>query len=399
MRPLPSVQCIQDTQDFDRLEQSRRLEAIGRLTGGVAHDFNNLLTVILSAMETLAEAELQPEDRRLAEVSLEAAERGADLIRRLLAFTRPGPRSASGATSTDAGAAVETAARLLQRTLPEKMALEAKGPDGLVYCRADRSELENVLLNLCINSRDAMPEGGRLSLTATLVALDRLQAQRLGAKAGDYVRFRVEDSGVGMAPETLARAIEPFFSTKSALGGAGLGLSAAHSLAAGAGGALDIASRPDQGTCVDLYIPRARAAAQTELDLGPHAPASLSCDVLLVEDEAPVRVETARLLRAMGCGVIEAADAQEALAALSAEPIDLMITDMGLPFGLDGKALAEVARAMRPDLKVLFTSGGIEAAAGARDDFLPKPFGGSALAAAMQRRLTASNPIFQSKQQ
>ncbi|MEI9889913.1 MAG: histidine kinase dimerization/phospho-acceptor domain-containing protein [Caulobacteraceae bacterium] len=265
--PLCSASRTRRTSTASR--QSRRLEAIGRLTGGVAHDFNNLLTVILSAMETLAEAELLPEDRRLAEVSLEAAERGADLIRRLLAFTRPGPRSASGATSTDAGAAVETAARLLQRTLPEKMALEAKGPDGLVYCRADRSELENVLLNLCINSRDAMPEGGRLSLTATLVALDRLQAQRLGAKAGDYVRFRVEDSGVGMAPETLARAHRTVLQHQERRWAAPAWASAPRTAWPPAPAAPSTSPRAtDQGTCVDLYIPRARAAAQTELDLG-----------------------------------------------------------------------------------------------------------------------------------
>lgn len=394
MRPLPSTQRIKPPQDLDRLEQSRRLEAIGRLTGGVAHDFNNLLTVILSAMESLAEAELQPEDRRLAEVSLEAAERGADLIRRLLAFARPSARPAANgqAPSADAGAALESAARLLQRTLPEKVTLDAKGPEGLVYCRADRSELENVLLNLCVNGRDAMPEGGRLSLTAEPASMDRLSAQRLGLKAGDYVRFSVRDEGVGMTPETLARAIEPFFSTKSAIGGTGLGLSAAHSLAASAGGALDIASRPGQGARVDLYIPRARAAAQPELDFERDPAADLSCDVLLVEDEAPVRAEAARLLRAMGCRVAEAGDAQDAMAALGgSEPLDLMITDMALPFGLDGRRLAQVALAMRPDLKVLFMSGGAEAAGGPATDFLPKPFGRAALAAAVQRRLSASD--------
>jgi nitrogen-specific signal transduction histidine kinase/CheY-like chemotaxis protein len=401
MRPLPSPQRIQDPQDHDRQEQSRRLEAIGRLTGGVAHDFNNLLTVMLSALETLADAELEPEDRRLAEVSLEAAQRGADLIRRLLAFARPSARSAQGgeAASADAGAAVEATARLLQRTLPECVALEAKAPEGLIYCRAERSELENVLLNLCVNGRDAMPEGGRLSLTATTCAVDRVAARRLGVKPGDYALFTVQDTGIGMSPETRARAIEPFFSTKTNAGGTGLGLSAAHSLAVGSGGALDIASRLGHGARVDLYIPRSRTAAQAQLDLGPHPAASLACDVLLVEDEAPVRAETARLLRAMGCRVAEAADAEDAMTALAGgEAIDLMITDMGLPFGLDGKALAEVARSLRPDLRVLFTSGGPEAAAGGRADFLPKPFGRAALSAAVQRQLEC-RPFVQSSQQ
>jgi len=392
MRPLPSPQRIQDPSDLERQEQSRRLEAIGRLTGGVAHDFNNLLTVMLSALETLAEAELQPEDRRLAEVSLEAAERGADLIRRLLAFARPAARTAAAA-SADAGAAVEAAARLLQRTLPEHVDFAAHAPAGLLYCRADRTDLQSVLLNLCVNSRDAMPEGGHLRLTAERRALDRVQARRLDIKPGDYAVFCVEDSGIGMSPETSARAIEPFFSTKTAAGGTGLGLSAAHSLAVGSGGALDIVSRLGQGTRVELYVPVSRAAAQAELDLVAHPAASLACDVLLVEDETAVRAETARLLGAMGCRVIEAADAEDALTALSAgAPVDLMITDMGLPFGLDGKALAEIARAIRPDLRVLFTSGGIDAAAGPGADFLPKPFGRAALAAAIQRQLERRAP-------
>jgi nitrogen-specific signal transduction histidine kinase/ActR/RegA family two-component response regulator len=387
MRPLPSTQRIQHSQDLDRLEQSRRLEAIGRLTGGVAHDFNNLLTVMLSALESLMEADLQPEDRRLAEVSLEAAERGADLIRRLLAFARPAPRNGE-ASSTDAGGAVETTARLLQRTLPEQVAFEVHAPDGLIYCRADRAELESVLLNLCVNGRDAMPDGGRLRLTAEARTLGRDQARPLGVKAGDYAVFTVEDTGIGMSPETLARAIEPFFSTKAASGGTGLGLSAAHSLAVGSGGALDIVSRPGRGARVALYLPRSRAAAQSELDLDPRVAAPLACAVLLVEDEATVRVETARLLRALGCRVSEAADAEDALTVLSGgEPIDLMITDLGLPFGLDGRTLAEVARAIRPDLRVLFMSGGLEAASGPSSDFLPKPFGRAVLGDAVQRQL------------
>ena len=387
MRPLPSTQRIQHSQDLDRLEQSRRLEAIGRLTGGVAHDFNNLLTVMLSALESLAEADLQPEDRRLAEVSLEAAERGADLIRRLLAFARPAPRNGEAA-STDAGGAVETTARLLQRTLPEQVAFEVHAPEGLIYCRADRAELESVLLNLCVNSRDAMPEGGSLKLTAQSRALDRIQARRLGVKAGDYALFTVEDTGIGMSPETLTRAIEPFFSTKTASGGTGLGLSAAHSLAVGAGGALDITSRPGHGARVDLYVPLSRAAAQTELDLDPLLAAPLACAVLLVEDEATVRVEAARLLRALGCRVTEAADAEDALTLLSGgHQIDLMITDLGQRPAVQAKGQAEVARAIRPDLRVLFMSGGLEAASGPGADFLPKPFGRAALGDAVQRQL------------
>jgi signal transduction histidine kinase/ActR/RegA family two-component response regulator len=373
--------------------QSRRLEAIGRLAGGVAHDFNNLLTVILSATESVIEGCEPDETRRLAETSLQAAERGAELIRRLLAFVRPAPRSAAHAASADAAAAVDAAGRLLQRTLPEPIALEVRGPAGLLYCRADRSELESALLNLCVNARDAMPNGGRLALTAELRTLDRAAAQDLGVKPGDYAAFSVEDAGLGMSAETAARATEPFFSTKGEAGGTGLGLSAANGLAVAAGGALRIRTRLGHGTRVDLLIPRARAAAQGQLDLVPAPETVPASDVLLVEDDGAVREEAARLLAAMGCRVTVAEDAEGAMDALAAgEPIDLMITDLGLPYGLGGRALAEVAQAMRPDLRILFTSGygpqGVEDA----PDFLPKPFGRAALAAAIQRQFIRPAP-------
>ena len=372
----------------ERLAQSRRLEAVGRLAGGVAHDFNNLLTVILSAAESLVDGCDPDEARRLGETSLEAAERGAELIRRLLAFVRPTPDTGPGAASADAAGAVDATARLLQRTLPDPIALEVRAPAGLLYCRADRGELEAALLNLCVNARDAMPKGGRLALTVEPRTLDRAQARALGVRPGDYAAFAVEDTGLGMSPEIAARAAEPFFSTKGESGGAGLGLSGANSLAVAAGGALRIRTRLGHGTRVELLVPRARAAAQGQLDLVVPPPAEgLARDVLLVEDHPAVREETARLLREMGCRVTAVEDAEGAMDALTGgEPIDLMITDLSLPYGLDGRALAEAARAMRPDLKVLFTSGcGPQGADGA-PDFLPKPFGRTALAAALQRQ-------------
>jgi signal transduction histidine kinase/CheY-like chemotaxis protein len=378
-------------QEDERQAQSRRLEAIGRLAGGVAHDFNNLLTVILGAAESLIDGAEPDEARRLAETSLEAAERGAELIRRLLAFARTAPRSGPQVSaSADAGAAVEAAARLLQRTLPEAVALDVRAPAGLLYCRADRGELENALLNLGVNARDAMPKGGRLALDAELRALDRAAAQGLGVKPGDYAVFTVEDDGLGMSPEIAARATEPFFSTKADGAGTGLGLSAVSALAAAAGGALAIRSRLGQGTRVELYIPRARTAGQGQLDLAHVSAAAPACDVLLVEDNPAVRAETARLLGALGCRVTTAEDAQGAMDALvGGAPTDLMITDIGLPYGLDGRALAEAARTMRPDLKILFTSGyGAEPA----EDFLPKPFGRAALAAAIQRQFARPAP-------
>lgn len=380
----------------ERQAQSRRLEAIGRLAGGVAHDFNNLLTVILSATEALAEAAPEGDSRRLADVSLQAAARGAELIRRLLAFARPAaaPSNASAGATSDVAGAVEAVRRLLQRTLPDNIAFEARAPENLVYCRADRSDLENALLNLAVNARDAMPAGGRLSLHAEVRSLDRTEAQALNLKPGDYAAFTVEDTGIGMSRETAARAVEPFFSTKARSGGTGLGLSSANALAVSAGGALHIRSRLGQGARVELYIPRARTAAQPELDLKPAADRLPAIAVLLVEDEPAVRSETARLLRSAGCCVTEAEDAEDALAALTSEAtVDLMITDMDLPFGLDGAALAEAGRALRPDLKVLFVSGG---AAAAVPDILAKPFGRAALFAAVQRQLERRPPPRQS---
>jgi nitrogen-specific signal transduction histidine kinase/CheY-like chemotaxis protein len=370
----------------ERQAQSRRLEAIGRLAGGVAHDFNNLLTVILSATEALAEAAPEGDSRRLAEVSLQAAARGAELIRRLLAFARPVARPADAASATtDVAGAIEAASRLLQRTLPDNIRLETRAPEGLIYCRADRSELENALLNLAVNARDAMPGGGRLSLEAQVRSLGRAEAAALVLKAGDYVVFTVADTGAGMSAETAARAIEPFFSTKTHSGGTGLGLSSVNALAVSAGGALHIRSRLGQGARVELYIPRARTAAQPELDLKPATEQLPPVAVLLVEDDPAVRAETARILRGAGCRVTEAEDAEAALSALSGEAaIDLMITDMDLPFGLDGVTLAEAGRALRPDLKVLFMSGGALPAAA---DVLAKPFGRAVLFAAIQRQL------------
>ena len=391
---LAVLRDISALKESDELTaQSRRLEAIGRLAGGVAHDFNNLLTVILSATESVIDGCEGAETRRLAETSLEAAERGAELIRRLLAFVRPAPRSAPHAASADAAGAVEAAARLLQRTLPEQIALEIRAPAGLLYCRADRGDLENALLNLCVNARDAMPNGGRLALSAELRTLDRAAAQDLGVKPGDYAAFCVEDDGLGMSPDTAVRATEPFFSTKADAGGTGLGLSAANSLAMAAGGALRIRTGLGQGTRVDLLIPRANAAAQGQLDLAPMVAAVPVGDVLLVEDHPAVRDETARLLRDMGCRVTAVEDAEGAMDALAGgAAIDLMITDLGLPFGLDGRALAEVARAIRPDLRVLFTSGYGPQGAEEASDFLPKPFGRAALAAAIQRQFIRPAP-------
>jgi signal transduction histidine kinase/FixJ family two-component response regulator len=367
--------------------QSRRLEAVGRLAAGIAHDFNNLLTVIMSAADSLAIDATTESARDLALVSLAAAERGADLVRRLLTFSNR-PRLAGH--SIDAPDTLGAVSKLLQRTLPGDIRLEVALPEGAVYCQGDRAELESALLNICINARDAMPAGGRLRLS--LGAIDADAALTLGLKAGGYAAFSITDTGVGMSKATLDRAIEPFFTTKAASGGTGLGLSGAHGFAQGYGGALTIESREGRGSTVSLYLPLASGLTQRELDLQAPPSSAEGCDVLVVEDNAQVRAQTTRLLADLGCRVTPVADAAAALEHLAADrPVDLLITDLQLTRGLNGRELAAAAQAGRPELKVLFMSGALEEfgtrAGDAQAEFLSKPFGRPQLAAAVASAL------------
>ena len=371
----------------ERQAQSRRLEALGRLASGVAHDFNNLLTVIMSATESLATGMGGEDERRLGQVGLEAAERGADLVRRLLIFSRQQP---GGRNAADGGGAVFAVAQLVRRTLPETISFQTAVPDALLWCKGDRNELEAALLNLCINGRDAIgARGGRLALRLQAAQLDAGSADALGLKPGRYAEFSVEDDGAGMSEATLERALEPFFTTKAALGGTGLGLSSAHSFARVCGGALVLASREGRGTRVRLYLPLARRPAQGELDLLQPARELADCDVLLVEDDAGVRAQALRLLSDAGCRVMAARDAETALGLLACgRTVDLLLTDLDLPGGMGGRGLAEAARALRPDLKVLFTSGALEAlAADQPPDFLAKPYAGAQLLTAVSAAL------------
>jgi signal transduction histidine kinase/CheY-like chemotaxis protein len=382
----------------EKLAQSARLEALGQLTGGVAHDFNNLLTVILGATETLAAELPEGSDHRgLAEVSLQAAERGADLVRRLLAFCR---HQSLEPQSVDCSGMLASVQALAARLLRADIDLRARTASAHLYCNADRAELESALLNLCINARDAMPSGGAIGLEAEGVLLAGRAARQLGLTPGPFVMFTVRDTGVGMSPEVARRAIEPFFTTKGLAGGNGLGLSTVYGFAQQSGGCLTISSKPRRGTTVRLYLPRAADAVQGQLPLAAALTESEASHVLLVEDDLLVRAQAGRLLSGLGYRVTVADDGPSALAALEgAADISLLMTDMVMPGGMNGRELAVRARRNRPSLRVLLTSGYTEAAAplGAGPDigagFLPKPYRRAQLAEAVSAALSRSQPF------
>ena len=373
----------------EKLAQSMRLEALGQLTGGVAHDFNNLLTVILGATETLAaELEVGSDHRQLAEVTLQAAERGADLVRRLLTFCR---HQSLEPQSIDCAGMLTSVQSLAQHLLREDVEFTVASAPAQLYCRADRAELESALLNLCINARDAMPSGGALALATDSVALGGKAARELGLTPGDFVIFTVKDTGVGMSAETLRRAIEPFFTTKSLAGGNGLGLSTVYGFARQSGGGLTIASKPGRGATVSLYLPRATEPSQGRLDLSPAPVDPSAAHVLLVEDDALVRSQAQRLLTGLGHRVTVAEDGPSALLALRSAPdIALLMTDVVMPGGMNGRELASHAQAEHGALQVLLTSGYSEDAKPASSGpvFLAKPYRRAQLAEAVSAALT-----------
>jgi len=346
-----------------QLRQSQRLESLGQLTGGVAHDFNNLLTVMLGNAELLAE-QLPAEGlhQRLATMIAGAAQRGADLTQRLLAFAR---RQALEPRAVQIDRLVADMDGLIRRTLGEHIEVLHVPTPGLWSAMVDPTQLENVLLNLAINARDAMPGGGHLGFATANVRLDAAAAaEQADLAAGDYVVLQVSDTGCGIAPELLPRVCEPFFTTKEKGKGTGLGLAMAYGFAKQSRGHLGIESQPGQGTTVRVYLPaheEPHAAEAARLADGA-APAGVGTGtgqcVLLVEDDAAVRDFARDQLERLGYRVVEAADGPSALALLQACPdIELLFTDVIMPGGLSGRELADAARRLRPGLPVLYTSG------------------------------------------
>jgi PAS domain S-box-containing protein len=392
--------AIEDTRERNavqnQLRQAQKMEAIGQLTGGLAHDFNNLLGVILGNLDLLAERfETRCEEKELTEAAIQAALRGAELIRQLLAYARRQPLAPK---LTQLAPVLEAAAKLLRRSLGENISLELQILEGIWPVRIDVSQLDSSLLNLAVNARDAMPNGGRLIIEATNVCIDK-HASELNQEAtpGDYVLIAVSDTGSGMSPEVLARVFEPFYTTKGNRG-SGLGLSMVHGFIKQSGGYSKVYSEPGKGTTIRIYLPRALDGEVSEADtLHAGMPTGEQEIILVVEDNAGIRDLAVRHLESLGYRTIQAADGVSALAMIkSGAPIDLLFTDVVMPGGLDGRALAAEARQLLPGLKVLFTSGFTAAAASAaiEDGFgsnlLSKPYRKSDLARRVRTMLDAS---------
>ena len=362
----------------EQLRQSQKLNAVGQLTGGLAHDFNNLLAIILGNAELLAE-QLDGDDKP-PQAIIRAATRGAELTQRLLAFSRQQPLLPKP-VMLDAVVAQMT--DLLRRTLGETIEIKTRSRSTLSPALADSGQVENALLNLALNARDAMPNGGRLTIETANATLGEAYAKKhAGVVAGDYVVLSVRDSGRGMAPEVLEHVFEPFFTTKGVGEGSGLGLSMVYGFAQQSGGHVSIDSKPGRGTRVRLYLPKADPVdEETGEAATKDDPRARGETVLVLEDDENVRKLAVTHLEDLGYVVLHARHGQEALGVLQkAARVDLLLSDVVLPGGMNGPELAERARQNDPALKVLFMSGYAETAFQSRDQFrgdaamLKKPF-------------------------
>src|SRR5450759_2262200 len=366
----------------EALLQSQKMEAVGQLTGGIAHDFNNLLTGIVGSLDLLQTRLNQGRTENVARyinAAMTSANRAAALTHRLLAFARRQPLIPK---SVDVNQLVVSLEDLLRRTIGETIDLEIAALDDLWCTLCDPNQLESALLNLAINARDAMPDGGKLTITTANARLDGMTADTPALSPGDYICIGVTDSGTGMSAEVVARAFDPFFTTKPIGQGTGLGLSMIYGFARQSNGHVTIDSTLGQGTSVKLYLPRHRGeiAAQHEQALKAAEHATTGETVLVIEDEPVVRGVILEMLAEQGYRTREAVDGPSGLKILrSNERIDLLVTDVGLP-GMNGRQVADQARETRPDLKILFVTGYAESVAIA-DGFLqpgmeiiPKPF-------------------------
>ncbi|HEY4243232.1 MAG TPA: ATP-binding protein [Kofleriaceae bacterium] len=379
------------------LRQAQKLEAIGRLAGGIAHDFNNVLAVLQSNTE-LALEQLPP-DHAACEVLLEAraaAVRGAGLTRRLLTFSRKEPRVCAPLALNPSIVGIEA---MLARIIGEDIAVSTSIAPDLGVIDADPCEVEQILMNLVVNARDAMPDGGRLRIETSNQILDATRAAMLGVAPGSYVTLSVTDTGCGMAPGVRARIFEPFFTTKDVDRGTGLGLAIVFNIVKQAGGSIAVDTAPGRGTTFRIYWPRidispaAQVPAPTTLTRGTGT-------VLVAEDDAQLARVFWRYLTGWGYRVLLAATGAEALAAsrTHAGPIDILLTDLVMPGGIDGRTLSERILAERPETQVVFMSGYTEHPAIRRtriapgELFVPKPFSAAVLSQTLARALDRRTP-------
>ena len=345
----------------EQLRQAQKMEAVGQLTGGLAHDFNNLLAGITGALDLM---QIRIRQGRTAElerymtVAQGAARRAAALTHRLLAFSR---RQTLDPRPTNVNALVAGMEELIRRTVGPQIALEVVGTVGLWPTLIDAGQLENALLNLCINARDAMPGGGRITIETANKWLDHGAARAHDIPEGQYLSLCVTDTGTGMTPELAAKVFEPFFTTKPMGEGTGLGLSMIHGFARQSGGEVRIYSEVGEGTTVCIYLPRYYGELDAEdagLRIEADAPGGQGETVLVVDDEPSVRMLVVEVLQDLGYNAIEAGDSAAGLKLLHSDArIDLMVTDVGLPGGMNGRQLADAALERRPGLKVLFITG------------------------------------------
>ncbi len=385
------------------LRQAQKMEAVGQLTGGVAHDFNNLLTIVQGGLEMIGRQIASMEESaatarisRGKDMALEAVRRAARLTTRLLAFARQQPLEPR---TLDANKLVSGVCDLLQRTLGETISLETVLAGGLWTTNADPNQLENAVLNLAVNARDAMPNGGKVTIETANSHLDDAYVGRLAepVKAGQYVLISVSDTGGGMDPATMDRAFEPFFTTKGIGKGTGLGLSQVYGFVRQSAGHVAIYSEIGEGTTVKIYLPRhpGQEDAVEGFDRAASGRGSVGAEtILVVEDEDALRLYTVEMLGELGYSVLAASNGAAALEIIGRrDDIDLLFTDIVMPGGMNGRQLANQALLLRPDLKVLFTTGYTANAIvhhGRVDpdvELITKPFGYEALAAKIRALL------------
>jgi signal transduction histidine kinase/ActR/RegA family two-component response regulator len=345
-----------------QLRQMQKMESMGQLTGGIAHDFNNMLAIVIGSLD-IARRRLAPDaDPRVAKSignAAEGAQRAAQLTARLLAFSRQQPLDPQ---PTDVNKLVGGMSELLRRTIGESIRVETVLAGGLWRASIDASQLESAIINLCVNSRDAMPTGGRLTIeTANAHLDDAYAAAQRDVVAGQYVMVSVTDSGTGMPRDVVERAFDPFFTTKGVGKGTGLGLSQVFGFIKQSRGHVKIYSEPGEGTVIKIYMPR-YYGAEAAVGMTVAAPAELPRAqgeeiILVVEDEERVRHMTVDSLRELGYTIVQASDGEQALEILAIQPrIDMLFTDIVMP-GINGRELADRARETDPDLKILYTTG------------------------------------------